>query len=451
MAPSAFAGAAVAITPGAGAAMDAAAGIIPQAVPFTFGGTPANDAVIGSRTIPFGAQTPYGPATGGAIKQAGLFSKPVAAAMGKALLRLAVPITIGMALYDAMQAAGMQVDAAGNVVVSEPLLSCGGWSYVRCISAKDAGANSFTCPAGWNLLTGFAGGVVSPYTGYGMGCGDPGGAALPSSPATDPQKDGAIDGYANSGGDKAGRLMQDAQAAGIPTPDTPYDPSYAFPSQPAASPWKQTGTSTDAAGNVTTTEKQIVITPNPAGQNVGQPIPVTVTENTRTSVNGVPTGTSSTTLADTGAGTTPSQTLQPTNVNVDLTPVVNAVNGTTAEVVKSNTLLGDIKNALGFGQAVNSAAPDAQLSTLSADYTGALTSFATTTQTQETADENLLANSFLINLPTGACAPFAGSIGGAGFSVDTCRYTEMLRSLIGWLFAVFGAFTVWETLFKRQS
>lgn len=436
--------------------MDAAAGIIPQAVPFTFGGTPANDAVIGSRTIPFGAQTPYGPATGGAIKQAGLFSKPVAAAMGKALLKAVPLISVGSALWDAMQAAGMTIDPSGAVMIPSPdaVYACS--PYAGCTKPFVNAGGSPDCPSGAFIGSDYTNPPYvlwmwnTPYVcRWGAGATVP--PSPPPSPATDPQKDAAIDGYANSGGDKAGRLMQDAQAAGIPTPDTPYDPSYAFPSQPAATPWKQTGTSTDAAGNVTTTEKQIVITPSPAGQNVGQPVPVTVTENTRTSVNGVPSGTSSTTLADTGTGTTPSQTLQPTVVNVDLTPVVNAVNGTTAEVAKSNTLLGDIKNALGFGQTVNSAAPDAQLSSVTSDYTSSLTNFAATTQTQEAADENLLANSFLVNLPGGSCAPFSGSVGGAGFSVDTCRYTEMLRSLIGWLFAVFGAFTVWETLFKRQS
>lgn len=213
---------------------------------------------------------------------------PIGVAMAAA--QLAQAGATGAALYDALKSKGITPSANGSLLVSNspPILACSGWSYVRCISASEIPgvANGYSCPSGWNLLIGFPGGIVSPYTGYGMGCGDSGGAVLPGSsvPANGTDINNALGALLTPGNPNFNALAGDIAAlgiqagldigAGLRNSDAGAQGSGSGTS--LASPFVVTGTKTDSAGNTTSTlsRNELTLPPNSAGT---PPAPVVTT------------------------------------------------------------------------------------------------------------------------------------------------------------------------------
>jgi len=53
--------------------------------------------------------------------------------------------------------------------------------------------------------------------------------------------------------------------------------------------------------------------------------------------------------------------------------------------------------------------------------------------------------------PVGECTPYQGSIHGKSVSWNICPYIANVRDVIGWLFALYGAWTVYNQMFKRED
>jgi hypothetical protein len=53
--------------------------------------------------------------------------------------------------------------------------------------------------------------------------------------------------------------------------------------------------------------------------------------------------------------------------------------------------------------------------------------------------------------PTASCAPFAGTMHGYSLSWDICPAIGNIRDVLGWLFALFGALSVYGNLFRRWA
>jgi len=53
--------------------------------------------------------------------------------------------------------------------------------------------------------------------------------------------------------------------------------------------------------------------------------------------------------------------------------------------------------------------------------------------------------------PVGVCTPYQGSIHGKSVSWNICPYIANVRDVIGWLFALYGAWTVYNQMFKRED
>lgn len=66
-------------------------------------------------------------------------------------------------------------------------------------------------------------------------------------------------------------------------------------------------------------------------------------------------------------------------------------------------------------------------------------------------DEDSVLTIFDFGLPSPSCSPFVRNIGGHEVVIDLCVYTEYLRDLLGWLFALFGAYSIFQTIFKPRS
>lgn len=53
--------------------------------------------------------------------------------------------------------------------------------------------------------------------------------------------------------------------------------------------------------------------------------------------------------------------------------------------------------------------------------------------------------------PVGVCTPYQGSIHGKSVSWNICPYIANVRDVIGWLFALYGAWVVYNQMFKRED
>lgn len=49
------------------------------------------------------------------------------------------------------------------------------------------------------------------------------------------------------------------------------------------------------------------------------------------------------------------------------------------------------------------------------------------------------------------CAPYTGSVHGVNVSINICTYTEYLRDLLAWLFALFAAWSIYGVVFRAKS
>jgi len=85
-----------------------------------------------------------------------------------------------------------------------------------------------------------------------------------------------------------------------------------------------------------------------------------------------------------------------------------------------------------------------------ADQQTALNAVVADAVLQESADESRISQMFSFHPVQTACMPYAGNIHGVPVNIDICKYTEMLRSLLGWLWAVFGAYAMFQTIFKPR-
>lgn len=53
--------------------------------------------------------------------------------------------------------------------------------------------------------------------------------------------------------------------------------------------------------------------------------------------------------------------------------------------------------------------------------------------------------------PVGVCTPYQGSIHGKSVSWNICPYIANVRDVVGWLFALFGAWTVYNQMFRKED
>lgn len=53
--------------------------------------------------------------------------------------------------------------------------------------------------------------------------------------------------------------------------------------------------------------------------------------------------------------------------------------------------------------------------------------------------------------PVGLCSPITGTVSGHSISWNLCPYVGNIRDVLGWLMAVFGAWSVYNNLFKRDE
>lgn len=140
----------------------------------------------------------------------------------------------------------------------------------------------------------------------------------------------------------------------------------------------------------------------------------------------------------TGGGTTPA-----------ITPATGTANCATFSICQVEQYLSDIKTALSFGQSFDSTAADAQMANVKTDNKSSLDKVVSDANSAQAGDENLVSSIYKTPVSFAACVPFTHSVGTRTVTIDICTYTEMLRELLGWLFAVFGAYEIYSTIFRK--
>lgn len=53
--------------------------------------------------------------------------------------------------------------------------------------------------------------------------------------------------------------------------------------------------------------------------------------------------------------------------------------------------------------------------------------------------------------PVGQCEPITGSVHGKTVNWDLCPYVAKVRDVIGWIFAIFGAWVIYNEMFRREA
>lgn len=446
--------ASLAVVPSGGAIFDATAGINPVAAPFTFTGTPANDAIQAAKSIPVQVTTPLGSGSG-TVKTVGIFSKPVAISLGKALAKLALPVMIGSALYDAYQLANMPV--VGGIPQVQPVgYAPTDWIFSMTGSPSGAGTG-YTLEAAFrshnasNLNSGYSAdctattcqlfhpccGVLQTITTSGQAGGN---YMVPIShnlyvppalsPATPVQQDNAITSYGNISGVNGAKMATDAVAAGVPVPQIAVDPTQSPPVD-IVTPWVETAKSTNAQGVSTVTEKQSLVTLSPSG-NLNDPISVRYSENTKTTLGTYPPTIQNDLISSaspSGAVSTAPQTAAPQiNFPTDY-------NRETTQQTMSNKL--DVTVAPDIPDSM-----DKDIQDLTGDSGGIIPKL----------DKTKLNG--VISLPNAggaSCQPITIHLGGSTFQADPCPMISYLHPLSNFMFAFLFAMLSFQTLMKNDE
>ena len=53
--------------------------------------------------------------------------------------------------------------------------------------------------------------------------------------------------------------------------------------------------------------------------------------------------------------------------------------------------------------------------------------------------------------PVGQCEPITGTVHGQSVNWDLCPYVAKVRDVVGWLFAIFGAWVIYNEMFRREA
>ncbi|MFA6203046.1 MAG: hypothetical protein WC710_07675 [Gallionella sp.] len=125
-----------------------------------------------------------------------------------------------------------------------------------------------------------------------------------------------------------------------------------------------------------------------------------------------------------------------------------ATAGTGIDLSSTNSILNKIDESINAGS-FNGASQDAKLGTAMTDNTTGLQGAIDAAVNKQTEDENSVLGFFTLSLPSAGCTPFTNTVHGFPISIDFCKYSNFLRDLIGWLLAIFGAITIYETLLRK--
>jgi hypothetical protein len=179
------------------------------------------------------------------------------------------------------------------------------------------------------------------------------------------------------------------------------------------------------------------------------------TATTETGTTSAPAADGSTTSASSSVSstTTSSTSTSTLDITLDLSPVVAAVNSSTLAIVDAENLttLAVKDNTLAL-KGSPTASQTAALNT-SLDANAFNSAIATNFNALNIATDKNTFNALWQWTPPGyqACLPYAGTVHGYAISWDMCPTIANINLVLGWLFAIFGLFTVYSTFTTVKS
>lgn len=263
--------------------------------------------------------------------------------------------------------------------------------------------------------------------------------------------------------------VQAAMAGSVGTTSNPFTVNIVAQAVKSAS---ATATSTETAASVGTATISALTSPN---SNWAMPIQPTQTQQAQVSTMAAAAASAATVAANSGmtqssvntAAQTAAQAVVSGFSSTDAAvagqvaaATGSAADGITAAAGSAGTgrieqLLSDLKAAVGYGQSQavndNPAYASGRVGETQTQFNSQLNTLHSQLIVADETDEQSLLGAFVWDPPYAACQPFTGTVHGKAVSIDICSYIDKLRALIGWLFALFGAYSIFQTIFRPRS
>jgi len=319
--------------------------------------------------------------------------------------------------------------------------------YARCVFAVlgDIGSvtRSQSCPNGGGVTDGMCSGAPTCSPGYGLNAAKTTCVLTNAAIAMKPS-DGMATMIPSAGGWVADPQDPDPVPATLADPTalnnagaTPFNGPYVDPLTGATSTLPQVIVfSPTASGGIKAT--QAVQTMSPAGSGTN-PFSIVTATTLVTDPAGVVTQQTTTTQPGTLATVIPGVVADPVTLKLDLPTDYNR-EATQQKLVDAIT-------------APTAAAMPDQAALVDAAKAKALTDSAaiqTGIQDGYGIDKGLWF-SWVWTPPVGNCTPTTGTISGTEVSIDYCGYVQTFKDIGGWLFALYGAWTTYGQLFRREG
>lgn len=138
-------------------------------------------------------------------------------------------------------------------------------------------------------------------------------------------------------------------------------------------------------------------------------------------------------------------------VTVDLSAVTAAIAAQTAADAAARAADAAATSAAATAAQGNLSGGENTRIATDASMLSSLNNFVTAAQTQQTVDQNNVSGFFSFAPVASSCAPWSKTVHGKTATIDFCTYTEMIRSTIAWLFALFGAYTIYQIIFRAKA
>jgi len=141
----------------------------------------------------------------------------------------------------------------------------------------------------------------------------------------------------------------------------------------------------------------------------------------------------------------------PPAVTIDLTPVTAAIAAQAAADAAARAA--DTAAAAAATTAAGGNLTGSENSRAAADASSlaGMNTLANAAKSGYDTDKMSLSNIFSFAPVASVCAPYTKTVHGRTVTIDTCYYTEMIRTTLAWLFALFGAYTTFTNIFRPRT
>ena len=141
----------------------------------------------------------------------------------------------------------------------------------------------------------------------------------------------------------------------------------------------------------------------------------------------------------------------PPAVAVDFSPVTAAIAAQTAADAAARAADTAAAATATAAAAGNLTGSENSRAAADASSLAGMNTLANAAKSSYVTDTHYLDGIFNFSPVASVCAPYTKTVHGRTVTIDTCYYTEMIRTTLAWLFALFGAYTVFTNIFRPRT